>query len=116
MDAADRLLHSDRLVTSEEDKLLLNAKTSGVKCDIINECKVFLKAEDGGGDAQLNTTATMTQDNQGRTTKLDLELFNLFPIVAFYINNIGIVFHHIQFHQFVSFISFCWLWSLPFVH
>ncbi|CAB3243060.1 unnamed protein product [Arctia plantaginis] len=66
MDAADRLLHNDRLVTREleDDQLLLTAKTSGVKCDIINECKVFLKAEDGGGDAQLNTTATMIQDNQ----------------------------------------------------
>ncbi|CAB3238161.1 unnamed protein product [Arctia plantaginis] len=57
----------DGLVTREleDDQLLSNAKTSGVKCDIIiNECKVFLEAEDGGGDVQFNTTATMIQDNQ----------------------------------------------------
>ncbi|CAH3818308.1 traB domain-containing protein-like isoform X1 [Pieris brassicae] len=38
--------------TSERD-LLINQpqKGVGVKCDIVNECQMFLKAEEGGGDA-----------------------------------------------------------------
>lgn len=69
MDAADRLLSNDRAVAHQdldEDKLLLNAKPSGVKCDIVNECKVFLKAEDGGGDAQLSATGAMVQERPSK--------------------------------------------------
>ncbi|XP_075970720.1 traB domain-containing protein-like [Anticarsia gemmatalis] len=67
MDVADRLLtnSNDRLVTHgdlEEDKLTLTGKPSGVKCDIVNECKVFIKAEDGGGDAHLNHSGAVAQE------------------------------------------------------
>lgn len=63
MDAADGLLSKDRLAPRdvEEDPLLLAAKPSGVRCDIVNECKVLLQAEDGSGDAPLNVTGTMAQ-------------------------------------------------------
>lgn len=63
MDPVDRLLNSDKLVMGDsgEDRLLGNTKPPGVKCDIVNECKVFLKAEEGGGDADLNATSNMAQ-------------------------------------------------------
>ncbi|XP_045493624.1 traB domain-containing protein-like isoform X2 [Colias croceus] len=37
----------------EKEHLLINqaSKAAGVKCDIVNECQMFLKAEEGGGDA-----------------------------------------------------------------
>ncbi|XP_047020011.1 traB domain-containing protein-like [Helicoverpa zea] len=62
MDAADRLLNNERLVTRsdlEEDQLFVKPQSSGVNVDIVNECKVFIKAEDGSGDAQVSTTAAM---------------------------------------------------------
>ncbi|KAJ8732833.1 hypothetical protein PYW07_015432 [Mythimna separata] len=62
MDAADRLLNNERLVTHsnlEEDQLFVKPQASGAKCDIVNECKVFIKAEDGGGDAPVNTFGAM---------------------------------------------------------
>ncbi|CAG4941861.1 unnamed protein product [Parnassius apollo] len=38
---------------------------SGVKCDIVNECQMFLKAEDGGGDAKLNVSNSVSSINEG---------------------------------------------------
>ncbi|KAF9407806.1 hypothetical protein HW555_012303 [Spodoptera exigua] len=60
MDAADRLLNNERLGAQnlEEDQLLRKPQP-GVKSDLVNECKVFIKAEDGSGDAQVNTFAAM---------------------------------------------------------
>ncbi|KAJ8731945.1 hypothetical protein PYW08_014675 [Mythimna loreyi] len=66
MDAADRLLNNERLVTQgnlEEDQLFVKPQASGVKCDIVNECKVFIKAEDGGGDAPVKTFGAMLPHN-----------------------------------------------------
>ncbi|CAH0627028.1 unnamed protein product [Chrysodeixis includens] len=62
MEAADRLLNNDKPVNHsniEEDQLFLKNKPPAVKCDLVNECKVFIKAEDGSGDAQLNITNAM---------------------------------------------------------
>ncbi|XP_022836135.1 traB domain-containing protein-like [Spodoptera litura] len=60
MDAADRLLNNERLGAHnlEEDQLLKKSQP-GVKSDLVNECKVFIKAEDGSGDGQVNTFAAM---------------------------------------------------------
>lgn len=65
MDAADHLLN-DRLVNHnlEEDQLL----PSGVKCDLVNECKIFIKAEDGSGDAHVNATNIMMPEQSGNVT------------------------------------------------
>lgn len=53
--ATDSLLEQQKIspkLTSEEHNL--KPKVPGVKLDILNECQMFLKAEDGGGDAQMN--------------------------------------------------------------
>ncbi|XP_050342884.1 traB domain-containing protein-like isoform X1 [Nymphalis io] len=41
---------------AEREQLLVNnpSKPPAVKCDIVNECQMFLKAEEGGGDAPTN--------------------------------------------------------------
>lgn len=68
MEAADRLLNNDKPVNHnnlEEDQLFLKQKPPGVKCDIVNECKVFIKAEDGSGDAKLNITNAMMPEKSG---------------------------------------------------
>ncbi|XP_061710088.1 traB domain-containing protein-like isoform X1 [Cydia pomonella] len=62
MDAADTLL-SDSVAGKqglEEEELLLKPNPKpNVKCDLVNECKVFIRAEDGGGDTHLNITGNM---------------------------------------------------------
>lgn len=68
MDAADRLLNNERLVTHgnlEEDQLFVKPQAGGVKCDIVNECKVFIKAEDGTGEAAVNTFSAMLPQKSG---------------------------------------------------
>ncbi|KAG6446367.1 hypothetical protein O3G_MSEX004441 [Manduca sexta] len=64
MDAADVILKNDKIKPSvdlEEDPLLLRPHTSTV--NIINECQMFIKAEDGGGDAHMNLTDNMPQES-----------------------------------------------------
>ncbi|CAH0728839.1 unnamed protein product, partial [Brenthis ino] len=49
---------------AEREQLLINnpSKSSSVKCDIVNECQMFLNAEDGGGDAHTNMNRSATND------------------------------------------------------
>ncbi|KPJ09746.1 TraB domain-containing protein [Papilio machaon] len=50
----------------EKEQLLMNQKPPGVKCDIVNECQMFLKAEDGGGDgARLKITDSISPKIDG---------------------------------------------------
>ncbi|XP_013178245.1 PREDICTED: traB domain-containing protein-like [Papilio xuthus] len=49
----------------EKEQLLMNQKPPGVKCDIVNECQMFLKAEDGGGDAHLKMTDSISTKIDG---------------------------------------------------
>lgn len=67
MDPSDRLLTGVESAPSGEieENLLLKPKPSGVKCDIVNECQMFLKAEDGGGDTHLNIKELPKQDING---------------------------------------------------
>lgn len=41
---------------AEREQLLVNnpSKQPPVKCDIVNECQLFIRAEEGGGDAHTN--------------------------------------------------------------
>lgn len=57
-------------VNSEREHLLINhsPKGVGVKCDIVNECQMFLKGEEGGGDAH-----TIMNDNP--TSEMDKSIF-----------------------------------------
>lgn len=50
---------------AEREQLLVNKplKPSLVNCDILNECQMFLKAEDGGGDAHKNMSQSTTNDS-----------------------------------------------------
>lgn len=50
---------------AEREQLLVNkpSKPSLVNCDILNECQMFLKAEDGGGDAHKNMSQSTTNDS-----------------------------------------------------
>lgn len=56
MDSTNRLLKGAEVVPNlgAEEKLLEKPKPSGVKCDIVNECQMFINAEDGGGDTRLH--------------------------------------------------------------
>ncbi|CAH2075395.1 unnamed protein product, partial [Iphiclides podalirius] len=49
----------------EKEQLLMAQKPPGVKCDILNECQMFLKAEDGGGDATYQISGNITSINEG---------------------------------------------------
>lgn len=65
MDAADHLLKRETISSDndmDEDKLLLKPNLTRTKCDIVNECQMFLKAEDGGGDAQMKSTTNIKQE------------------------------------------------------
>lgn len=46
----------------------MTQKPPGVKCDIVNECQMFLKAEDGGGDAHLKITDSISTKIDGKFT------------------------------------------------
>ncbi|XP_047986525.1 traB domain-containing protein-like [Leguminivora glycinivorella] len=62
MDAADSLLSNSvagKQVLEEEESLLKPSPKPNVKSDLVNECKVFIRAEDGGGDTHLNITGNM---------------------------------------------------------
>ncbi|XP_073951569.1 traB domain-containing protein-like [Choristoneura fumiferana] len=63
MDAADALLSNKGVATKqdlgEQDLLLKSKPKPDVTCNIVNECQMFMRAEDGGGDGQHNTTANM---------------------------------------------------------
>lgn len=57
MDASESLLKQDTVIQRgdlEQEQLFLKPAPSGVRCDIVNECQMFLKAEDGGGDAHTS--------------------------------------------------------------
>lgn len=54
MDAAENLLKHEKVALDED---LTKPNVSGVKCDIVNECQMFIKAEDGGGDGWMDNTA-----------------------------------------------------------
>ncbi|XP_068630324.1 traB domain-containing protein-like isoform X2 [Battus philenor] len=49
----------------EKEQLLMGQKPPGVKCDIVNECQMFLKAEDGGGDGHYTITDNMASISEG---------------------------------------------------
>lgn len=53
MDPTDSLLKQETTKVGLEEHDLLKTKPAGVKLDIVNECQMFIKAEDGGGDAHL---------------------------------------------------------------
>lgn len=63
MDAADALLSNKGVAAKqdlgEQDLLLKSKPKPDVTCDIVNECQMFMRAEDGGGDGQHNTSANM---------------------------------------------------------
>ncbi|KAL0840256.1 hypothetical protein ABMA28_015541 [Loxostege sticticalis] len=61
MDPADHLIKHEK-ISLEEDPILRQPNVSGVKCDIVNECQMFLRAEDGGGDAQMSLSENMLRD------------------------------------------------------
>ncbi|XP_059052373.1 traB domain-containing protein-like [Achroia grisella] len=58
MSSSDLILGNKKL-NMDEDPLLLKTKTPGLKCDIVNECQMFLKAEDGSGDSDLNAVRSI---------------------------------------------------------
>lgn len=55
MEATDRLLGKES-VNLEDERLAMRSKAPGVKCDIVNECQMFIKAEDGSGDAHVSVS------------------------------------------------------------
>ncbi|KAL0892054.1 hypothetical protein ABMA27_015276 [Loxostege sticticalis] len=61
MDPADHLIKHEK-ISLEEDPILRQPNVSGVKCDIVNECQMFLRAEDGGGDAHMSLSENMLRD------------------------------------------------------
>ncbi|XP_053602701.1 traB domain-containing protein isoform X2 [Plodia interpunctella] len=63
MEATDRLLGKESL---DSDKLAGKVRTSGVKCDIVNECQMCIKAEDGGGDVHLNAVDKAVLGNKDK--------------------------------------------------
>lgn len=66
MDTADHLMKSDKLASGNDfdnEPILLQSKQPGVKCDIVNECQMFLRAEEGGGDAHVSLVENMKQGN-----------------------------------------------------
>ncbi|XP_013189546.2 traB domain-containing protein isoform X2 [Amyelois transitella] len=62
MEASDRLLGTGGV---SKDKQSANIKPSRVKCDIVNECQIFIKAEDGSGDAPMNVTDKAVLSKKG---------------------------------------------------
>ncbi|XP_023951439.2 traB domain-containing protein [Bicyclus anynana] len=51
----------------EREQLLIGPSKPNVKCDIVNECQMFLKAEDGGGDAHTNMNQNIAPEKSGRS-------------------------------------------------
>lgn len=75
MDSADHLLQSGTKSSGkdlDEEKLLLKPNTTRTKCDIVNECQIFIKAEDGSGDAQMKSTNNLKQGENGKIILLKL--------------------------------------------
>ncbi|XP_026751064.1 traB domain-containing protein-like [Galleria mellonella] len=58
MNTTDLALGNKNL-NMDEDPLLMKSKSPGLKCDILNECQMFLKAEDGSGDTHINTVGSV---------------------------------------------------------
>lgn len=69
MDPADHLIKHEK-ISLEEDPILRQPNVSGVKCDIVNECQMFLRAEDGGGDAHMSLSENMLRDKDGKIFSL----------------------------------------------
>ncbi|XP_041976747.1 traB domain-containing protein-like isoform X1 [Aricia agestis] len=55
---------------SEREQLLIKQpiKPPPVQCDLVNECQMFLKAEEGGGDAHIATRSGPVDNNDGGKT------------------------------------------------
>lgn len=68
MDPTDCLLKEETLPSKVglEEHDLLKPKPPGVKLDIVNECQMFIKAEDGGGDAYLNLNDQSEKEKHGK--------------------------------------------------
>ncbi|XP_047527080.1 traB domain-containing protein-like isoform X1 [Vanessa atalanta] len=51
---------------AEREQLLINnpSKPPAVKCDIVNECQMFLRAEEGGGDAPTAMNQSTTNSDR----------------------------------------------------
>lgn len=54
----------------EKEQLLMTQRPPGVKCDIVNECQMFLKAEDGGGDANFQISGNLSSLNEGKFCRI----------------------------------------------
>lgn len=67
MDAADRLLQNDEHKPRDNsDGIIFAPPKPSVKRDITNECQLFIKAEDGGGDASIKINENMPGENSGK--------------------------------------------------
>ncbi|CAH2230520.1 jg18622 [Pararge aegeria aegeria] len=51
----------------EREQLLIGSSKPNVQCDIVNECQMFLKAEDGGGDAHKSMNQKIAPEKSGRS-------------------------------------------------
>lgn len=49
----------------EREQLLAHQTKPAVPCDIVNECQMFLKAEEGGGDAHVNMKENVEAGQSG---------------------------------------------------
>lgn len=51
---------------AEREQLLVNnpSKQPTVKCDIVNECQLFIRAEEGGGDAHTNMNQSTSDSDR----------------------------------------------------
>lgn len=65
MDSSNSLLNRVEYGEQLSEEQLFGEQKPTPKCDLINECQAFLKAEDGGGDAQLTTNATTVPQKYG---------------------------------------------------
>ncbi|KAJ2939679.1 hypothetical protein O0L34_g14398 [Tuta absoluta] len=65
MDTAHSILRAVPGSKSEEDQLLKKSKPFA-KCDIVNECQTFIKAEDGSGDASNLTNNMVGPSSEGK--------------------------------------------------
>ncbi|XP_034824519.1 traB domain-containing protein isoform X1 [Maniola hyperantus] len=51
----------------EKEQLLIGPSKPNVRCDIVNECQMFLKSEEGGGDAHTNMNQNIAPQISGRS-------------------------------------------------
>lgn len=72
MDPTDNLLKQETLTKVGLEEHNLKGKPAEAKLDIVNECQMFLKAEDGGGDAHFNPNENPEKGIPGKYKVIDI--------------------------------------------